>query len=62
MERAALRAFLFPPSFLTAVGGRGTGGGGEEGRGGGEQPGPPLGTTLRDFLTTDESYSRDILF
>lgn len=23
---------------------------------------PPLDTTLRDFLTTDESYSRDILF
>jgi len=22
----------------------------------------PLDTTLRDFLTTDESYSRDILF
>lgn len=24
--------------------------------------GPLLDTTLRDFLTTDESYSRDILF
>lgn len=34
----------------------------EEKNGGREQPGPPLGTTLRDFLTTDESYSRDILF